>query len=139
MPMIQELATPSDTGRLHPRRTGSTQVFGLPRKAKEAALDMRPVTFTLERTSKRMGRAMSPLAETWAQGTGAIVSSLADMTTSDRALYEGQELPPAQQSQLESLVSTATGKPIRTTTFRDPLGYGLGIAQLTTPSTGTIW
>ena len=74
-----------------------------------------------------------------AQGAGAIVSSLADMTTWDRALYQGRELPPAQQSQLESLVSTATGKPIRTTTFRDPLGYGLGIAQLTTPSTGTIW
>jgi D-alanyl-D-alanine carboxypeptidase len=85
------------------------------------------------------GRAMPPLAETWAQGAGAIVSSLADMTTWDRALYQGQELPPAQQSQLESLVSTATGKPTRTTTLHDRLGYGLGIAQLTTPSTGTIW
>jgi D-alanyl-D-alanine carboxypeptidase len=37
------------------------------------------------------------------------VSSLADMTTWDRALYQGQELPPRQQRQLESLVSTTNG------------------------------
>ena len=86
-----------------------------------------------------LGKAMPPLAETWAQAAGAIVSSLADMTTWDRALYQGQELPPAQQRQLESLVSTATGKPIRTTTLADPVGFGLGISQLTTPPTGTIW
>jgi D-alanyl-D-alanine carboxypeptidase len=86
-----------------------------------------------------LGKAMPPLAETWAEAAGAIVSSLADMTTWDRALYQGQELPPAQQHQLESLVSTATGNPIRTTTLTDPVGFGLGISQLTTPPTGTIW
>jgi CubicO group peptidase (beta-lactamase class C family) len=41
-----------------------------------------------------LGKAMPPLAETWAQAAGAIVSSLADMTTWDRVLYQGQELPP---------------------------------------------
>jgi D-alanyl-D-alanine carboxypeptidase len=86
-----------------------------------------------------LGRAMPPLAETWAQAAGAIVSSLQDMTTWDRALYRGQELPPAQQRQLESLISTATGKPIATTTPADPVGYGLGVSQLTTPPTGTVW
>jgi D-alanyl-D-alanine carboxypeptidase len=86
-----------------------------------------------------LGTAMPPLAETWAQAAGAIVSSLADMTTWDRALYQGRELPPAQQRQLESLVSTATGNPISTTTLADPVGFGLGISQLTTPPTGTIW
>ncbi len=39
-----------------------------------------------------LGKAMPPLAETWAQAAGAIVSSLSDMTTWDRALYQGQEL-----------------------------------------------
>jgi D-alanyl-D-alanine carboxypeptidase len=85
-----------------------------------------------------LGRAMPPLAETWAQAAGAIVSSLADMTTWDRALYQGLELPPVQQHQLDSLVSEITGKPIRTSTLTDP-GYGLGVAQLTSTITGTIW
>ncbi|HEY2577746.1 MAG TPA: serine hydrolase domain-containing protein [Streptosporangiaceae bacterium] len=88
---------------------------------------------------KLLGKAMPPLAETWARSAGAIVSSLADMTTWDRALYQSQELPPAQQVQLESLVSIATGKPISTTTLTDPVGYGLGVSQLSSPPTGTVW
>ena len=85
------------------------------------------------------GKAMPPLALTWAQGAGGIVSSLADMTTWDRDLYQGELLPPRQQHQLESLVSQATGKPIRRTTLADPGGYGLGIYQLTLRQTGTVW
>ena len=66
-----------------------------------------------------------PLALTWAQGAGAIVTSLQDMTTWDRNLYQGRELPPRQQRQLESLVSETTGQPIADTTPADPAGYGL--------------
>jgi D-alanyl-D-alanine carboxypeptidase len=86
-----------------------------------------------------IGKAMPPLALTWAQGAGGIVSSLADMTTWDRDLYQGQVLPARQQHQLKSLVSQATGKPIRRTTLADPGGYGLGIFQLTIRQTGTVW
>ena len=86
-----------------------------------------------------IGKAMPPLALTWAQAAGGIVSSLADMTTWDRALYQGQLLPPRQQHQLESLVSEATGKPIRRTTLADPTGYGLGVQQVFNPQTGIIW
>jgi D-alanyl-D-alanine carboxypeptidase len=85
------------------------------------------------------GKAMPPLALTWAQGAGGIVSSLADMTTWERDLYQAELLPPRQQHQLESLVSQATGKPIRRTTLADPGGYGLGIYQLTLRQTGTVW
>jgi D-alanyl-D-alanine carboxypeptidase len=85
------------------------------------------------------GKAMPRLALTWAQATGGIVSSLADMTTWDRALYQGRLLPPRQQRQLESLVSEATGKPIRRTTAADPNGYGLGVHQVFNPQTGIIW
>ena len=85
------------------------------------------------------GKAMPPLALTWAQGAGGIVSSLADMTTWDRALYQGRLLPPRQQHQLESLVSEATGKPIRRTTAADPIGYGLGVQQVFNAQTGIIW
>lgn len=85
------------------------------------------------------GKPVPPLALTWAQGAGGIVSSLQDMTTWDRALYQGQELPPRQQRQLESLVSTTTGKPIRGTTYTDLSGYGLGVAQDTGWMPETVW
>ncbi len=85
-----------------------------------------------------LGKPMPKLALTWAQGAGAIVSSRRDMTIWDRALYRGRELPPRQHCQLESLVSQVTGKPIRKTTPADP-GFGLGVFQITTPSTGTAW
>ncbi len=86
-----------------------------------------------------LGKPVPPLALTYAQGAGSIVSSLQDMTTWDRALYQGQELAPPQQRQLESLVSTTTGQPIPGTTPADPSGYGLGVGQGTSPSTGTVW
>jgi D-alanyl-D-alanine carboxypeptidase len=86
-----------------------------------------------------LGQPVPPLALTWAQGAGGIVSSLQDMTTWDRALYQGRELPPRQQRQLESLVSQATGKPIPTTTLADPSGYALGLQQSTSPQLGTEW
>ncbi len=85
------------------------------------------------------GKAMPRLALTWAQAAGGIVSSLADMTTWDRALYTGRLLPPRQQHQLESLISETTGKPIRRTTAADPAGYGLGVQQVFNPQTGTFW
>jgi D-alanyl-D-alanine carboxypeptidase len=86
-----------------------------------------------------LGKPMPKLALTWAQGAGGIVSSLRDMTIWERALYRGRELPQRQQRQLESLVSQATGKPIRTTTLADFSGFGLGIFQITTRPTGTAW
>ncbi len=86
-----------------------------------------------------LGKPVPPLALTWAQGAGGIVSSLQDMTTWDRALYQGQELPPPQQRQLESLVSATTGRPVPRTTPADPAGYGLGVAQTTSPPTGEVW
>jgi len=62
-------------------------------------------------------------------------AALADMTTWDRDLYQGQVLPSRQQRQLESLVSQALGKPIRRTTLTDPGGYGLGLEQQTSRQT----
>jgi D-alanyl-D-alanine carboxypeptidase len=86
-----------------------------------------------------IGKAMPPLALTWAQAAGGIVSSLADLTTWDRALYSGQLLPARQQHQLESLVSEATGKPIRRTAPGGPSGYGLGVQQENSRQTGPFW
>ena len=79
------------------------------------------------------------LAGTWAQAAGGLVSSLQDMTTWDRALYGGRELPAKQQRELESLISITTSEPITTVTPEDPIGYGLGVAQRTDPVTGVTW
>jgi D-alanyl-D-alanine carboxypeptidase len=86
-----------------------------------------------------MGKAMPPLALSYAQGAGAIVSSLSDMTAWDRDLYRGQLLPSRQQHELEALVSQSSGKPIASTTLGDPGGYGLGIFQATIPQIGRVW
>jgi D-alanyl-D-alanine carboxypeptidase len=86
-----------------------------------------------------LGKPMPRLAITWTQAAGGIVSSLADLTTWERALYQGQELPPAQQRQLESLISETTSKPISHTTTADPNGYALGVTQLTYKPLGTVW
>lgn len=84
------------------------------------------------------GTSVPKLALTWAQGAGGIVSSLADLTTWERALYQGEELPPPQQRQLESLVSEATGQPIPEATPGNP-GFGLGVEQGDSAVTGRIW
>jgi D-alanyl-D-alanine carboxypeptidase len=75
----------------------------------------------------------------WMKAAGAIVSTPADLTRWARALYTGPMLAPKQRAELFTLVSTKNGQPIATTSLSDPRGFGLGVAQLTTPQMGTIW
>lgn len=86
-----------------------------------------------------LDRPVPPLAVSWGQGAGGLVSTLEDLTAWDRALYGGRELPAAQQRELESLISITTSKPIPAVTPADPFGYGLGVAQRTDPVTGVSW
>ena len=87
----------------------------------------------------QLGKDQSHDSVSWAQGAGGMVSSLEDLTNWNRILLSGQELPPVQQHQLTSLISTTTGEPIKTTTLADPAGYGLGVSQVTTEALGTVW
>ncbi len=86
-----------------------------------------------------LGRDVRSFSVSWMQGAGAIVSTPEDLTRWARALYTGGVLAPAQQAELTSIVSLKTGKPIAKTSLDDPRAFGLGIAQMTTPQTGTIW
>ncbi|MGR6963622.1 serine hydrolase domain-containing protein [Geodermatophilus sp. URMC 61] len=84
------------------------------------------------------GEDVSRDSLSWARGAGAILSTTADMTLWARVLYGGWLLPPQQQAELLSLVSTATGEPIEATSPEDPRGFGLGVAQMT-DDLGTFW
>ena len=87
----------------------------------------------------QLGQDVSRNTLSWARAAGGIVSTTSDMTRWERALYGGRLLPPQQQAELESLVSTTTGQPIGSTSVTDPQGFGSGIAQLTDPQLGTFW
>ena len=89
--------------------------------------------------SAQLGQDQRRLTVSWAQGAGAIVSSLHDLGKWDRALFSGRALPRQQQRELTSLVSTTTGEPIEKTTLADPAGYGLGVSQVTSAALGTKW
>jgi D-alanyl-D-alanine carboxypeptidase len=86
-----------------------------------------------------LGQDVSRHTLSWARAAGGIISTTSDMTRWERALYGGRLLPPQQQAELESLVSTTTSQPIASTSVTDPQGFGLGIAQLTDEELGTFW
>jgi hypothetical protein len=103
--------------RLDPLRLSSTCLAPYTCPASDAALMPTGYLYIAGVPASLLGQAMPALALTEDQGAGGIVTSLADLTTWDRALYQGQLLPPPQQRQLESLVSVAAGKPIGNTTL----------------------
>jgi len=87
----------------------------------------------------QVGRDVHRDSLSWARGAGGIVSTLHDMTVWERAMYRGRLLPARQQSELLSLVSTATGKPIERTSTEDSSGFGLGVQQGISKKFGTFW
>jgi D-alanyl-D-alanine carboxypeptidase len=86
-----------------------------------------------------IGRDVSRDTLSWGRATGGIIGTTSDMTRWERALYTGRLLPPAQQVELTSLVSTQTGRPIEQTSPTDPSGFGLGVQQVTAEPFGTFW
>ena len=86
-----------------------------------------------------LGRPSTRCALTWAQGAGGIVSSLQDMTTWDRALYQGQELPPPSSASSKALSPPPPA--IRSPGRRPPIRPATGSAsrQATSPSIGAVW
>ncbi len=86
-----------------------------------------------------LGRDVSRDSVSWMQAAGGIASTPEDLTRWARLLYTRKLLPPAQQRELLSLVSTKTGNPIADVSAQDPRGFGLGVTKLTMPATGAIW
>src|SRR5581483_5322435 len=86
-----------------------------------------------------LGRDQRNLSMSWAQGAGAAVATPHALTQWVRALYAGPMLGGQQRRELMTIVSNKTGRPIVSTSANDPMGFGLGVGQLTKPGLGKIW
>jgi D-alanyl-D-alanine carboxypeptidase len=86
-----------------------------------------------------LGRDQRNLSVSWAQGAGAAVSTPHALAQWVRALYSGPMLGDRQRRELMTIVSNKTGQPIASTSTKDPMGFGLGVGQLTKPGLGKIW
>lgn len=75
----------------------------------------------------------------WMQAAGGIVSSMQDVSQWARALYEGPLLPDKQRSELTTVVSDQTGKPIDHASPEDPTAFGLGVGAGFRPTLGPYW
>jgi D-alanyl-D-alanine carboxypeptidase len=87
-----------------------------------------------------LGKDVSRMSISWAQGAGGIVSTPEDVTRWSRALYEGPLLPAKQRVELETLVSQKTGRPVQGgATAQEPKTFGLGVGQFFMPPLGRFW
>lgn len=85
------------------------------------------------------GTDVSGYSLSWAQGAGSIVSTPEDLVKWARVLYQSTTLlPKKQRTELFSLVSTKTAKPVAGPTAADPMTFGLGVAERYAPS-GSFW
>ncbi|WP_226905589.1 serine hydrolase [Legionella antarctica] len=71
---------------------------------------------------------------TWAGAAGALVANTDNVARWVQLLYHGSLIIPEYReralAELESLVSTKTGKPIPAVTEKEPMGFGLGVAAI---------
>ncbi|HEX4012770.1 MAG TPA: serine hydrolase domain-containing protein [Candidatus Cybelea sp.] len=86
-----------------------------------------------------LGSNVSVDSLSWMQGAGGISATMQDLARWVRDLYTGPVLAPKQRAEMESLVSTKTGKPLSKVTPEESRGFGLGVAQMIVPEIGTIW
>ncbi len=77
---------------------------------------------------------------TWAGAAGAIVATPADIIHWVQKIFMDKDfLSEKQKTQMQQMVSTETGKPIKTTSAQNPRGFGLGIIQAYNPKLGRYW
>jgi D-alanyl-D-alanine carboxypeptidase len=86
-----------------------------------------------------LGKSVRDYSLSYAAAAGGIVASPHDLAAWVHDLYRGHILNRAQRGELQSLVSTTTGKPIARVTAKDPVGFGFGVEAIYGGSIGTIW
>lgn len=85
-----------------------------------------------------IGRDVRDDSTSWAQAAGGAISNARDVTRWMRAVFEGRVVPPKQQAEWMSMVSTKTGEPITQISEEHPQGFALGLVQGVIPG-GRAW
>ena len=85
------------------------------------------------------GKSVREYSLSYAAAAGGIVGSPHDLASWVHDLYRGDILNQVQRGELQSLVSTKTGKAIARVTREDPVGFGFGVEAIYGGSIGTIW
>ncbi|MFO1142514.1 MAG: serine hydrolase domain-containing protein [Amaricoccus sp.] len=85
-----------------------------------------------------IGQDVREDSTSWAQAAGGAISNARDVSRWMRAVFEGRVVPPKQQAEWLSMVSTKTGQPIAEVSADDPMGFSLGLAQALMP-VGKVW
>ena len=87
-----------------------------------------------------VGKDMKKSDMSWAGAAGGIISNTPDIINWTKALFVGHDiLDKEQQQKLRSLVSTATGQPIKSTSSKERGAFGLGVAQVYKDKIGSFW
>lgn len=77
-----------------------------------------------------LGKSVRDYSLSYAAAAGGIVASPHDLASWVHDVYRGDILDQAQRVELESLVSTKTGKPIEHVSAADPVGFGFGVEAI---------
>ncbi len=86
-----------------------------------------------------VGRDVRAMSTSWAQAAGGAIASARDVNRWMRAVFEGDVVPPKQQREWMTLVSTRTGKPIADVSADDPRGFSLGLSKAILGPIGAQW
>jgi len=86
-----------------------------------------------------IGRDIRGDSLSWAQAAGGGVATARDVDAWMRAVFSGRVVPPEQQAEWLSLVSTATGAAIEDVTPEDPRGFSLGLSKAILGDFGPVW
>jgi D-alanyl-D-alanine carboxypeptidase len=86
-----------------------------------------------------IGRDVRDDSVSWAQSAGGGVASPRDVDRWMRAVLGGKVVPPEQQKEWLSLISTKTGEPIADVSEDDPGGFALGLARKILGPLGARW
>jgi D-alanyl-D-alanine carboxypeptidase len=86
-----------------------------------------------------IGKDVRGMSASWAGAAGGAVANARDVDRWMRAVFEGHVVPPKQQAEWMSLVSTKTGKPIADVSTDDPAGFSLGLSKAILGPMGPQW